>query len=87
MAEILHPRADGGQASRPRYQLAPRPSKVPITTTQSARTLRMTRSMTSFGTATQPPVQGFCGPKQCRKIAEPRPGAPSSLKPMFRQYW
>ena len=22
------------------------------------------------GTDTQPPVQGFCGPKQCRKIAE-----------------
>ena len=38
----------------------------------------MTRIMTSFGTATQPPVQGFCGPKQCRKIAEPRPGAPFS---------
>ena len=38
------------------------------------------------GTATQPPVQGFQVPKQCRKIAEPRPGVPSSLKLMFRQY-
>ena len=43
-------------------------------------------SMMYSGTATHPPVQGFTGPKQCRKIAEPRPGVPSSLKLMFRQY-
>ena len=60
---------------------------VPITTTQSSLTFRMIIFMMFSGTATQPPVKGLAGPKQCRKIAEPRPGVPSSLKLMFRQYW
>ena len=57
-----------------------------ITTTQSALTFRMIFFMMFSGTDTHPPVQGFHGPNQWRKIADPRPGVPSSLKLMFRQY-
>ena len=42
-------------------------------------TFFITAIILSSGIATQPPVYGFAGPKQCRKIAEPLPGVPLSL--------
>ena len=53
----------------------------------SSRTFCITSFILFSGMATHPPVQGFVGPKQCRKMADPRPGVPSSLKLKFRQYW
>ena len=45
---------------------------------------KATVSTSGSGIATQPAVN-LLALKQCRKIAEPRPGVPSSLKLMFRQ--
>ena len=51
-----------------------RPWTVSITTTQSSRTHCSMPFMMFSGTDTQPPVYGHSRPKQCRKMAAPRPG-------------
>ncbi len=58
---------------------APKCSIESITTLQSGLTFCMTSFIWFIGIATQPPVKGLAGARQCRKIAEPAPGLQASL--------